>query len=165
MVFFFFLQGDPALVEEFCSELNSANTQLEAPLQLQELHTTLQNMQSWRAPGIDTLTLEFYRMFWDILWKDLLDVFNECLASGSVPVSGKRGVLTWLPKKGHLQDIRNWHPMSLLCVNYKLLSKVLASRLGKVMEQVIHRDQTYYVPGRSMVGNIHLIRDVLNASS
>ena len=33
------------------------------------------------------------------------------------------------------------------------------------MEQVIHRDQTYCVPGRSMVDNVHLIRDVLDVSS
>jgi hypothetical protein len=49
-------------------------------------------------------------------------------------------------------------------VDYKLLSKLFASRLGKAMEQVIHWDQTYCVPGRSMVDNVHLIRDVLDVS-
>ncbi|KAJ3583876.1 hypothetical protein NHX12_015373, partial [Muraenolepis orangiensis] len=38
----------------------------------------------------------------------------------------------------------------LLCVDYKLLSKALATRLGRAVEQLIHRDQTYCVPGRSM---------------
>ncbi|KAI3357334.1 hypothetical protein L3Q82_015491 [Scortum barcoo] len=52
-------------------------------------------------------------------------------------------------KKGNLQDIKNWRPVSLLCVDYKLLSKALANRLREAMEQVIHRDQTYCVPGRS----------------
>ena len=33
------------------------------------------------------------------------------------------------------------------------------------MEQVIHRDQTYCVPGRSMVDNVYLIRDVLEVCS
>ena len=48
--------------------------------------------------------------------------------------------------------------MSLLCVDYKLLSKLFASRLGKAME-------TYCVPGRSMVDNVHLIWDALDVSS
>ncbi|KAI3375585.1 hypothetical protein L3Q82_003901 [Scortum barcoo] len=74
-------------------------------------------------------------------------------------------VLTLLPKKGNLQDIKNWRPVSLLCVDYKLLSKALANRLRGAMEQVIHRDQTYCVPGRSMVDNVYLIRDVLEVSS
>ncbi|KAI3376858.1 hypothetical protein L3Q82_000114 [Scortum barcoo] len=80
-------------------------------------------------------------------------------------MSCRRAVLTLLPKKGNLQDIKNWRPVSLLCVDYKLLSKALANRLRGAMEQVIHQDQTYCVPGRSMVDNIYLIRDVLEVSS
>ena len=82
-----------------------------------------------------------------------------------MPTSCRRAVITLLPKKGNLQDIKNWRPVSLRCVDYKLLSKLFASRLGKAMEQVIHRDQTYCVPGRSMVDNVHLIQDVLDVSS
>jgi hypothetical protein len=63
-----------------------------------------------------------------------------------------------------LQDIKNWRPVSLLCVDYKLLSKAFADRLREVMEQSIHRDTTYCVPGRSMVDNFYLIRDVLEVS-
>ena len=74
-------------------------------------------------------------------------------------------MLTLLPKKGDLQQIRNWRPVSLLCSDYKLLSKALANRLKKVMEQLIHRTQTYCVPGRTIVENVSLIRDILEASS
>ncbi|KAJ4945904.1 hypothetical protein JOQ06_023582, partial [Pogonophryne albipinna] len=122
-------------------------------------------MQGRRAPGIDGLSVEFYKAYWDVLSHDLLDVFNESLASGSMPMSCRRAVITQLPKKGNLQDIKNWRPVSLLCVDYKLLPKALATRLGRAVEQVIHRDQTYCVPGRSMVDNVHLIRDVLEVSS
>ena len=38
--------------------------------------------------------------------------------------------------------------VSVLCTEYKLLSKALAIRLSEVLEQVIHPDQTYCVPGR-----------------
>ncbi|KAJ3585369.1 hypothetical protein NHX12_014090 [Muraenolepis orangiensis] len=153
-----FWNGLPQVSEE-------ANSQLEGPLTIQELQTALQGMQGRRAPGIDGLSVEFYRAYWDVLSNDLLDVFNESLASGSMPVSCRRAVITLLPKKGNLQDIKNWRPVSLLCVDYKLLSKALATRLGRAVEQVIHRDQTYCVPGRSMVDNVHLIRDVLEVSS
>ncbi|KAJ4946628.1 hypothetical protein JOQ06_024291, partial [Pogonophryne albipinna] len=157
------------LSEGFCNELpqvsEETNSQLEGPLTIQELQTALQGMQGRRAPGIDGLSVEFYKAYWDVLSHDLLDVFNESLASGSMPMSCRRAVITLLPKKGNLQDIENWRPVSLLCVDYKLLSKALATRLGRAVEQVIHRDQTYCVPGRSMVDNVHLIRDVLEVSS
>ncbi len=54
--------------------------------------------------------------------------------------------------------------MSLLCCDYKLLSKVLATRLGRVLEEVIHSGQSYCVPGRSIFDNIHLIRDLFDVS-
>ncbi len=67
--------------------------------------------------------------------------------------------------KGDLQDIKNFRPVALLCTDYKILSKVLATRLKEVMEQVIHTDQTCYVPGRLISDNIILICDVLDLSS
>ncbi|KAI3369167.1 hypothetical protein L3Q82_026126 [Scortum barcoo] len=162
-------EEDNTLQEEFCSGLpqvsTETNSRLAEPLRLCELQAALQSMQGQRAPGIDGLTVEFYKAFWDILAADILDVFNESLTYGSMPVSCRRAVLTLLPKKGNLQDIKNWRPVSLLCVDYKLLSKALANRLREAMEQVIHRDQTYCVPGRSMVDNVYLIRDVLEVSS
>ncbi|KAJ3607022.1 hypothetical protein NHX12_026537 [Muraenolepis orangiensis] len=45
------------------------------------------------------------------------------------------------------------------------LSKALANRLREVMDQVVHRDQAYCVPGRSIVDNVCLIRDVLEVSA
>ncbi|KAJ4948523.1 hypothetical protein JOQ06_020056, partial [Pogonophryne albipinna] len=107
------------LSEGFCNELpqvsEETNSQLEGPLTIQELQTALQGMQGRRAPGIDGLSVEFYKAYWDVLSHDLLDVFNESLASGSMPMSCRRAVITLLPKKGNLQDIKNWRPVSAVC--------------------------------------------------
>lgn len=93
-----------------------------------------------------------------------MDVLNKSLASGTLPVSCQRAVIALLPKKGNLQDIKNWRPVSLLCTDYKLLSKTLAIRLRGAMEKVIHQDQIYCVPSRTMADNTCFIRDVLSLS-
>ncbi|KAK1890035.1 putative 149 kDa protein [Dissostichus eleginoides] len=93
-----------------------------------------------------------------------MDLFNESLNDSFLPLSCRRAVLTLLPKKGDLQEIKNWRPVSLLCTDYKLLSRALSSRLRKVMDQVVDRTQTYCVPGRSIVDNVSLIRDILEVS-
>ncbi|MGL5820529.1 MAG: reverse transcriptase domain-containing protein, partial [Sarcina sp.] len=59
-----------------------------------------------------------------------------------------------LPKKGDLKEIQNWRPVSLLCVDLKILSKTLANRLKKVMGQIIHNDQSYCVPERSIFDKV-----------
>lgn len=60
--------------------------------------------------------------------------------------------------------MRNWRPVSLLCGDYKVLSKAAALRLREVMAEIIHVDQTYCVPGRLISDNITLIWHFLDVS-
>ncbi|XP_053533103.1 transposon TX1 uncharacterized 149 kDa protein isoform X1 [Ictalurus punctatus] len=152
-----FLKDLPKLSEHVASDL-------DMELTLAELHEALQGMENGRAPGIDGLPVEFYKAFWTVIGQDVLEVLLGSVKGGELPLSCRRAVLTLLPKKGDLTHLKNWRPVSLLCTDYKLLSKALASRLTKVMEQITHLDQTYCVPGRSILDNIHLIRDILDVS-
>ncbi|KAK3522674.1 hypothetical protein QTP86_029160 [Hemibagrus guttatus] len=152
-----FLVGLPKLSERAAREL-------DRELSLEELHEALQRMENGRASGIDGLPAEFYKAFWAVIGQDVLDVLRDSIQRGELPLSCRRAVLTLLPKKGDLTHLKNWHPVSLLCTDYKLLSKALASRLTKVMERLIHQDQTYCVPDRSIFDNVYLIRDILDVS-
>ncbi|KAL7849206.1 hypothetical protein SRHO_G00208290 [Serrasalmus rhombeus] len=49
---------------------------------------------------------------------------------------------------GDLHELKNWRPVSLLCCDYELLSKVLAVRLKEVVGWVIHPDETYCIPNQ-----------------
>ncbi|CAM2106947.1 unnamed protein product [Caretta caretta] len=118
-------------------------------------------MPTNKSPGMDGLTVEFYRAFWDILGPDLVIVWAESLQSGVLPLSCRRAVLALLPKKGDLRDLRNWRPVSLLSTDYKIVAKAISLQLGSVMADVVHPDQTYTVPGRSIFDNLFLVRDLL----
>ncbi|CAM5165616.1 unnamed protein product [Eretmochelys imbricata] len=118
-------------------------------------------MPTNKSPGMDGLTVEFYLTFWDILSPDLVTVWAESLQSGVLPLSCRRAVLALLPKKGDLCDLRNWRPVSLLSTDYKIVAKAISLWLGSVMADVIHPDQTYTVPGRSIFVNLFLVRDLL----
>ncbi len=152
-----FLRSLPKMSEE-------GNAALSGVLSLGELNKALQGMELGKAPGIDGLPIDFYKSFWAELGEDLLQVLSDSLSKGMLPLSCRRAVTTLIPKKGDLTDIKNWRPVSLLCCDYKLLSKVLANRLAEVISQVIHPDQSYCVPRRSIVDNISLIRDALEVS-
>ena len=66
-----------------------------------------------------------------------------------------------IPKEGDLRDIRNYRPVSLLCVDYKTMGKMLSNRLGLVLPKLISPDQSYAIPGRTIYDNISLVRDVI----
>ena len=65
-------------------------------------------------------------------------------------------------KKGDRLLHKNWHPISLLNVDYKLCARALAGRLLNVLHHVIHPDQTCGVRGRFIGENVALLRDVVH---
>ncbi|CAM5142100.1 unnamed protein product [Natator depressus] len=134
---------------------------LELPLTLADFSEALRRMPTNKSPGMDGLTVEFYCAFWDILGPDLVTVWAESLQSGVLPLSCRRAVLALLPKKGDLRDLQNWRHVSLLSMDYKIVAKAISLRLGSVMADVIHPEQTYTVPGRSIFDNLFLVRDLL----
>ncbi|CAM2117026.1 unnamed protein product [Caretta caretta] len=147
------------LWEELPTVSASNRDRLELPLTLAEFSEALRRMPTNKSPGMDGLTVEFYGVFWDVLGPDLVTVWAESLQSGFLPLSCRRAVLALLPKKGDRRDLRNWCPVSLLSTDYKILAKVISLRLGSVLADVIHPDQTYTVPDRSIFGNLFLVRD------
>ena len=58
--------------------------------------------------------------------------------------------------------MQNWRPISLLNVDYKILTKVLATRLSSVLEFIVHPDQAAGVQNRSISDNLHLLRNIFD---
>ena len=71
-------------------------------------------------------------------------------------ISQRRGVISLLPKEDlNFLKVVNWRPITLLNVDYKIASKVIATRLEKVLDLLISPDQTHrHSPSRRMPGHI-----------
>ena len=75
-----------------------------------------------------------------------------------------KGSITCLifKKSGDRKDLKNWRPISLLNVDYKIISKAITSRLSGVLQHIVHPDQTCSVPGKCISSNHFQVRDVLD---
>ena len=74
----------------------------------------------------------------------------------------KQGVITCLPKPNKSRHyLKNWRPISLLNVVYKLASSVISNRLKTVLDKLINQDQKGFIAGRFIGENVRLIYDVL----
>ena len=140
---------------------SSTSEDLDSPPTVEELDNAVKQLGKNKSPGSDGLTSEFFQVFWPLLRNDYLSVILSSLKSNSLPPSFRRAIITLLPKKGDLADISNWRPVSLLNTDYKIFAKLLAGRLKQCIADVIHKDQSYCVPGRSIYDNVNLIRDAI----
>ncbi|KAJ1172588.1 hypothetical protein NDU88_004433 [Pleurodeles waltl] len=121
---------------------------LNVPFTLEELHLAATTSKRGKTPGSDCLPVELYVELWDLIGPDLLDLYGEVVGKGSMPQSLRESMITLLYKqKGEKEDLKNWRPISLLNVDYKLLAKAMANHLKKVIEKIIHPDQTCGIPG------------------
>ncbi|GBG83590.1 hypothetical protein CBR_g37311 [Chara braunii] len=127
---------------------------LDKPITEEEVRTTLSTMAKGKVPGDDGLPVEFYSIFWQSIGKDLVRIYNEVLIGGKLPKNACNGIISVLYKKGDKSEIRNWRPISLLNVAYKILAKILARRVAQYLSDVILDDQAAFVKGRSIFINI-----------
>ena len=91
---------------------------------------------------MDGISAEFYIKFWDLVKRMILTVYDESFSLGTLPECMKVGVITLLEKKSKDRLVlANWHPITLLNTDYKLLTKLLAERLKTVLASLVNSDQ------------------------
>lgn len=127
-----------------------------------ECEKVLKLFRNNKSPGNDGITVEFYRQFWQKLYGSLVECYNYSLEKGQLSTSQRQAIITLTEKEGKDRlYIKNWHPISLLNVDYKILTKVLANRIKSVLPSIINCNQTGYVEGRQINQSIRLIQDVM----
>jgi len=151
------------LLNNISSFIPASETSIcEGLLASDEVFAAFQGMARGKTPGSDGFPAEFYLTFWDVLGADLVDVLNASFDWCLLPSSLRSAVISLSFKKGDRLLHKNWRPISLLNVDYKLCARTLAGRLLKVIHYVVAPDQTCGVPGRFIVENVSLLRDVVD---
>ncbi|XP_031418589.2 NACHT, LRR and PYD domains-containing protein 1 homolog [Clupea harengus] len=115
---------------------------LDAPIDESEVRAAILTMKSGRSPGLDGFPAEYYKVTIDLLAPILTKVYTEALEVGLLPPTFNDAVITILLKKEKdPYEPSSYRPISLENVDCKILSKVLAMRLEKVLPKVINEDQ------------------------
>ena len=73
-------------------------SELEHDLTKDELLNALKGFQPGKTPGDDGFTKEFYEIFFELLWGNLIDSFNAAFQTGKMSISQRRGIISLIPK-------------------------------------------------------------------
>ncbi len=132
---------------------------------LAELTTALFAMPGGSAPGSDGLPCEYYRVFWGILGPVLHGLITDVWSgSGRFPAWFADGRITLIPKEGKPPElISSYRPITLLNVDYKIISKTVAARLMKAARTTLHQGQSN-VPGRDIRDNVALVQGIIDVA-
>ena len=130
-------------------------TSLEQEISPDELFSSLQKMRKNSSPGFDGLTVSFYLTFWSILSPYIVANMNYAHAHKRFSLDQRRGVVKMLPKKNKAPSrVGNLRPITLLNVDYKMITKALAQRVKHVLPKIIHVDQAGFVANRFLGSHV-----------
>ena len=151
-----FLDNDTPKIDEADVEL------CEQDIDLEEIGHALKELQNGKSPGSDGFTPDFYKFFWAKIKIMVLNSIKQAYEQGELSIEQKRGIINLIPKKDKdIRYLKNWRPISLLNTDYKILTKLLAMRLKRVLPSVINEDQVAYLKDRFIGQNIRTIFDVM----
>lgn len=156
-------------IKTFLNSLNlpilneQQNKELTAKITEEELDKAISRLKTNKSPGPDGFSSEWYKVFRTELKPYLLHIFNKALKEGKIPPTWKEATITVIPKDGKDQlECGSFRPISILNIDYKLYTSILARRVEKVLPQLIHTDQTGFVPQRQTHDNIRRSLHVLS---
>ncbi len=116
-----------------------------------------------KSPGSDGFTGEFYREFKVQLVPVLYKAFNWALTHGIWADTWSNSIITIIHKEGKdPSQCEGYRPITLLNVDQKLLSSILADRLAKIMPDIIDIDQTGFIKSRQLSDNVRRTLNIMD---
>lgn len=143
-----------------------AARKLGNPVTTAEIREAIKSLQCNKSPGPDGYTAEYYKTFVDLLAPVLRDVYNEAFLKSRLPETFSKATISLILKKEKDPLLCNsYRPISLLNVDFKILSKVLALRLQQVLPNIISQDQTGFMLGRHSYHNTRRLLNIIYSAS
>ncbi|GKB24357.1 putative RNA-directed DNA polymerase, eukaryota, reverse transcriptase zinc-binding domain protein [Tanacetum coccineum] len=124
---------------------------LEASLTMDEVKNAIWDCGSDKAPGPDGYNFAFLKRYWDIIKQGIFEFVSAFLNSKKMPSCANSSFITLIPKITNPIHIKDYRPISLIGIHYKIIAKILANRLSVVIDKLISHEQTSFIKGRQIL--------------
>ena len=119
-------------------------------------------MAPLKAPGLDGMPPPFYQHYWHLIGDDVAKAVIFCLLNGHLPPELNQTYLTLIPKVKNLEKVYEFRPITFCNVLYKLVSKVFANRLKKILPHIISETQSVFQSDKAISDNILVAFETLH---
>lgn len=139
------------------------NEQLMKPVTREEVRKAVFNINPNKCPGPGGMNGHFFQQFWETSEVELTDMVQRFFSSGIVEEGLNNTNFCLIPKTLNAKRMSEYRPISLCNVAYKIISKLMASRLKKVLPSIISETQAAFMEGRLISDNILVTHELLHA--
>lgn len=147
------------LLQYRCSDMDGEN--LTRDITTEEVRQTLFAMPRDKSPGPDGYTIEFYKSAWPIIGSEFAIAVKAFFEKGFLPKGVNTTILTLIPKVTGARKMKDYRPISCCNVLYKVISKIIANRLKKLLPDFISLNQSAFVKDRLLIENLLLATELV----
>lgn len=133
---------------------------LISSITLSEIKSAVWDCGVDRAPGPDGFNFKFIRRFWDIIGPYYYNAVLHFFTSEKLSQGCGASFIALIPKVNDPSSFNDFRPINLIGSLSKVISKVLANRIKRVIGSVISDSQSAFIKERNIIDGPLIINEV-----
>ncbi|KAE8813355.1 Signal recognition particle 54 kDa protein, chloroplastic [Hordeum vulgare] len=138
------------------------NRALLTPFEEEEVPTIIKGMNPYSAPGREGLSVRFSQTFWHSIKGEIVALFHEFEQGVSNLSRLNFGIIFLTPKVPGASDIRQFRPITVINVIFRILAKGYTSRAALLAPRITHPNQKAFVKGHLILDGILVLHEVIH---
>ncbi|GJU46606.1 RNA-directed DNA polymerase, eukaryota [Tanacetum coccineum] len=115
-----------------------------------------------KSPRPDGYTFEFIRKFWVVISVDICRAVKYFFRPGSFPKGCNSSFIALIPKVNDAKFVMDFCPTSLIRCQYKIVGKILASKLCLVIDNLVSKEHSTFIHGQQILDGPMILSEVIH---
>jgi hypothetical protein len=150
------------IVPRFFNDANSLK--IRKPVQFSELQEIVSKMSREKTLGSHGWTKELFYNFFDVMGGDLLNAVEKSRTTGFIPGALNATFFALIPKISRPKNFNDFRPISLCNFAYKVISKIIASRIKDKLANCIYLEQFGFLKDRLIFDAVGISQECLQTA-
>nr|GEV07363.1 RNA-directed DNA polymerase, eukaryota [Tanacetum cinerariifolium] len=134
---------------------------LDSPFSINEIKSAVWECDGSNASGPDGFNFKFIKTYWDVIKDVVVNCVKYFETSGKLAAGCNPSFIVFIPMSRDPVNFSDYLPISLIGCVYKIISKVLALRLARVISSVISPNQTAFIVGRQILDGCLIDNEII----